>query len=363
MKDFFENNKTMILFVLVPAICLLGIIIVTQQISKDKDAKSDTSVLNTSMLEKKDSIYSSRAAAYDDKNKQAQEAKDKADFGTNTDVNFKMNDSTAKVGGRNIGVNTAAQKSSLPSDNAGNDAASIIAESDRRRVQNQKQQARNEISNAAEIEKQVDGVDDNGAATISSSKKHGRSKASHAATATGSALPVVAGGNGFQNLDFDGSTVAAKDTKGKNIIHASVLRSVRLVAGQDVTIRTTESGSVGGIVIPRNSIISGITQMGANRLMVRVTGVNIGGEPTSLQMSVFDQDGMEGIRAPGSAAGSAATQSVNDQVDAVDGAVAGHAGIIGLISGAGGSLVKAVRGNQKTFLPEGYKVTLMFSSL
>lgn len=81
-------------------------------------------------------------------------------------------------------------------------------------------------------------------------------------------------------------------------VRATFLKSERLVAGQRVVMRLKEDMRLkDGTVIPANTHVYGICKVGA-RLEIAVTTINYGGRIYRTDMSVYDNDGTEGIYCP-----------------------------------------------------------------
>ena len=79
---------------------------------------------------------------------------------------------------------------------------------------------------------------------------------------------------------------------------ATFLKSERVTAGQRVVMRLKEEMKLSdGTVIPANTHITGICSVGA-RLEIEISTVNYGGRIYRTDMSVYDNDGTEGIYCP-----------------------------------------------------------------
>ena len=81
-------------------------------------------------------------------------------------------------------------------------------------------------------------------------------------------------------------------------VKATFLKSEKVVAGQRVIMRLKEPMRLSdGTVIPANTHVSGICRVGS-RLEIAITTVNYGGRIHRTDMSVYDNDGTEGIYCP-----------------------------------------------------------------
>lgn len=81
-------------------------------------------------------------------------------------------------------------------------------------------------------------------------------------------------------------------------VKATFLKSEKVVAGQRVIMRLKEPMRLSdGTVIPANTHVSGICRVGS-RLEIAITTVNYAGRIHRTDMSVYDNDGTEGIYCP-----------------------------------------------------------------
>jgi conjugative transposon TraM protein len=97
----------------------------------------------------------------------------------------------------------------------------------------------------------------------------------------------------------------------KNTIRA-VIHDNRTITGdmdgqKSVRIRLDEAMNVGGVVIPRNTILTGNASIG-QRLEIQITSIEYQGKIFDTEISVYDTDGQRGINVPGSMEASAAKE-------------------------------------------------------
>jgi conjugative transposon TraM protein len=98
--------------------------------------------------------------------------------------------------------------------------------------------------------------------------------------------------NGF----YGSSEVAAQ----KNTIRASVYGKHVIQSGQFVRLRTDEPMQVGQSVLPTGSIVIGKTTLGEDRLFITVYSIEYSDVIYSVNLEVYDTDGMLGLYLPGS---------------------------------------------------------------
>lgn len=90
------------------------------------------------------------------------------------------------------------------------------------------------------------------------------------------------------------------DNPDKNTILACIHKTVTVSDGQDVQIRLLEAMRAGNLIIPRNTVLTGLVRISGERLSVKLRAVQSGGRVISLELIVCDVDGNEGINVPGS---------------------------------------------------------------
>lgn len=107
-----------------------------------------------------------------------------------------------------------------------------------------------------------------------------------------------------RNTDFY-TPVGNNASQEKNTIAACIHGDQTLTDGQTVRLRILEPMNVRGIVVPRNSIITGATKLQGERLNITITSLEYGGTITPIELSVFDNDGQGGVFIPNSMESSA----------------------------------------------------------
>jgi conjugative transposon TraM protein len=105
-----------------------------------------------------------------------------------------------------------------------------------------------------------------------------------------------------RNLSFHSVGELATASK-KNTIRAVIHDDCTITSGMDekksVRLRTDEAMNVGGVIIPRNTVIAGTASIG-QRLEIIITSVEYEGKIFETAISVYDMDGQRGINVPGS---------------------------------------------------------------
>lgn len=86
----------------------------------------------------------------------------------------------------------------------------------------------------------------------------------------------------------------------KNTISAIVDNDQTVVDGQSVRLRLTEPLMAGSVIIPENTIITGMAKIQGERLDILIASIEYDKTILPVEMIVFDSDGQKGIYIPGS---------------------------------------------------------------
>ena len=159
-----------------------------------------------------------------------------------------------------------------------------------------------------------------------------------------------------------GNTGAAE----KNTIAACVHGNQTVTDGQSVRLRLLEAADVGGVRIPRNTLVVGAVRVQGERIGVEISSLEYRGSIIPVELSVFDSDGQEGIFIPNSLEisavkeiaanmGSSLGSSINISTDA-GAQLASDLGK-GVIQGTSQYIAQKMR-TVKVHLKAGYKVML-----
>ena len=195
----------------------------------------------------------------------------------------------------------------------------------------------------------------------------------HPGSVPGSGMGGPAGVRTPVVVSPDGVGAPAQDSSGffgldptpmpvQNTIPATVAESSSLVTGATVCLRTSSEMENGGIRIPEGELIYGRATLSGDRLIVRVSSIRWMNSILPVSLSVFDQDGLEGIHIPGAINRDLAKESGAQGVDALDYPGPGS-GIAGEVAGAGISAAHNMLDRRirlvRVSLPEGYPVLLV----
>lgn len=105
-------------------------------------------------------------------------------------------------------------------------------------------------------------------------------------------------------------TVVGKTAGGhtRNTIRACVHSDQTVRSGQSVRLRLLEPMRVGRYVLPRNSLVTGEGRIQGERLGIEIVQVEYDGIIIPVELSVYDNDGQEGVFIPGSMEANAAKE-------------------------------------------------------
>ena len=108
---------------------------------------------------------------------------------------------------------------------------------------------------------------------------------------------------GKRNLGFN--TVGTNKVIQRNTIRACINSDQILLFGentgtQKVQFRLLENIRVGNLVIPRNSLVTGISKLSSERLEITINTIEYLGNIIPVSLNVRDADGLSGLNCPGS---------------------------------------------------------------
>jgi conjugative transposon TraM protein len=146
-----------------------------------------------------------------------------------------------------------------------------------------------------------------------------------------------------------------------NAIAAVVQEDQQVQEGSIVKMRLTQMVFINGVELPENYFVYGVAQLNNNRMQVRVNGVQYGGNVLPVSLTVFSEDGMEGLPVQGGALKGAGNQVIDRSLQSV-GVNGLNMGIGAQVAGAavqaGKSLLKKNAKAVKITLTAGYPVLL-----
>ncbi|GHT21418.1 conjugative transposon protein TraM [Bacteroidia bacterium] len=112
-----------------------------------------------------------------------------------------------------------------------------------------------------------------------------------------SSLEIVEALSQPRNMGFYTAASAAQ-TETKNTISACIHDDQSILDGQSVRLRLTESMQAGNVLIPRNTIITGLAKIQGERLGITVVSLEFSGKIIPVELFAYDTDGQQGISVP-----------------------------------------------------------------
>ncbi|NDV96630.1 conjugative transposon protein TraM [Dysgonomonas sp. 521] len=153
----------------------------------------------------------------------------------------------------------------------------------------------------------------------------------------------------------------------KNTISAVIHDDQTVINGQTTRLRLTEPLMAGTILIPENTIVTGVAKIQGERLNIQISSIEYQGTIIPVEMSTYDSDGQRGIYIPGSLEMNAAKEIMANMGNSVGtsftmtestGAQLTSDLTKGAIQGLSAYMQKKIK-EVKVTLKAGYKVMLM----
>lgn len=153
----------------------------------------------------------------------------------------------------------------------------------------------------------------------------------------------------------------------KNTISAVVHDDQTVVDGQTTRMRLTEPLLAGTMLIPENTVLTGVAKIQGERLEIRIASIEYQGTIIPVEMATYDSDGQRGIYIPGSLEMNAAKEIIANMGNSVGtsftmtestGAQLTSDLTKGTIQGLSAYMQKKIR-QVKVTLKSGYRVMLM----
>jgi len=186
--------------------------------------------------------------------------------------------------------------------------------------------------------------------------------------------------NKRQSRFYSGTAGGSARRAGVNTIGGVVHQDQTVKEGTIVKIRLTNDINLAGLLIPKNTFVYAMANLGQERLNMTVTSIAYGSSIYPVKLIVFDVDGLPGIRVPGSmdrdARAAAASQVINGNGSSLTGTGAGGvtvnsnpnfgsqvaSQVTGSIIESGKQLLTRKVAQQKVFLKANYKIYLKQAS-
>ena len=126
-----------------------------------------------------------------------------------------------------------------------------------------------------------------------------------------------------------------RNTAGASMFRAVIHGTQLVKSGQTALFRTKEPIRYGSLVVPANTLLSGIASISENRLSVKINSVRMGREVFSLPLAVYGSDGIQGIPLNYDEVGKIANaQTSMTAVQEASSAVSQYGGTVGRVVGS-----------------------------
>ncbi|TAN29947.1 conjugative transposon protein TraM, partial [bacterium] len=122
-----------------------------------------------------------------------------------------------------------------------------------------------------------------------------------------SSLPIAS--DFQQNTFYDLSRPVTQESIAHQAITAVIDETQTLVPGATAKLRLTQDVYINGMLVPQNTFVFGTCEVSGERLKVQVKDIRYGDNIFPVSLSVYDMDGIEGIKVPGAITRNAAKQS------------------------------------------------------
>ncbi|MVT12513.1 conjugative transposon protein TraM [Chitinophaga tropicalis] len=161
---------------------------------------------------------------------------------------------------------------------------------------------------------------------------------------------------GFNTLDFGEKAAPAGIATSSPVIKGVILNDIEVATGAAVRIMLLDNTTINGVAVRKNQMVTGVTNIGENRVQIHVAGTALNNQLTASNFSAYGLDGMEGLRIEGSK-GEETRQAAKDELETNIDQVAG-AGILGGVVRVVKTVTGGSRGKATVKIPAGYKITL-----
>lgn len=102
-----------------------------------------------------------------------------------------------------------------------------------------------------------------------------------------------------RNLGFN-TAIGTGYEISRNTLKACVYQDQTLENGQTVRLRLLEPLLAGKVIVPKNTLLSGVAQLQGERLDILISNIEFAGNIIPVGLAVYDTDGQKGINIPGS---------------------------------------------------------------
>ena len=94
------------------------------------------------------------------------------------------------------------------------------------------------------------------------------------------------------------TAITASQSSTKNTILACIHEDQSVMDGQNVKLRLLEPLQAGTIIIPKNTLLTGMARIQRERLDIDIVSIEYNGSIISVELNVYDSDGQKGLATP-----------------------------------------------------------------
>lgn len=94
------------------------------------------------------------------------------------------------------------------------------------------------------------------------------------------------------------TAITASQSSVKNTILACIHEDQSVMDGQNVKLRLLEPLQAGTIIIPKNTLLTGMARIQRERLDIDIVSIEYNGSIISVELNVYDSDGQKGLATP-----------------------------------------------------------------
>lgn len=179
-------------------------------------------------------------------------------------------------------------------------------------------------------------------------------------TAKDKAVPKSASAKSAFYID-DVSVADTGESEKLTTFPALIPRTQVVTEEATVQMQLQQDIEVNGTTIPKGNYISGVADIGGERLMIRIKSIRAGSNVYPISLDVYDLDGLPGIHVPGSATADVARQS-SDRLASGMGLATMDPSVAVQAASAGVEVARSFIGKKtkliKMTLPAGYQILL-----
>mgnify|MGYP003651576911 CR=1 FL=1 len=159
-----------------------------------------------------------------------------------------------------------------------------------------------------------------GKSSNTSSQNKTQTTTNYKTTSTKGQEPVVETNKKRTRIPRDNGTMANNNSYSSSdnsvMINAVVSNGNKPVkSGSTIRVRLSENCFIGGIEIPKNTLLSGICSFTSERVKIKINSIRYNNKLIATNYSVYEMDGIEGVYIPGGIKSEIVKDGVNKSVD------------------------------------------------